>query len=201
MKLLFDLFPVILFFTAYQLATANPDSARALLEAAGIHLDGGAKPGVFLATLVAIVATLVQVGWTWLRHRQVDAMLWLSLFLVVAFGGATLFLQDETFIKWKPTVLYWMFALALGLAPVLFERNLIKLLMQKQISLPDAVWTKLNLGWTAFFLFLGAANLFVAYSYSTDIWVDFKLFGTFGLMLVFVIGQSLYLARHVREHE
>ncbi len=201
MKLLFDLFPVILFFTAYQLGTADPDGARALLTAMGIHLNGGAKPGVFIATVAAIVATLVQVAWVWLRHRQVDAMLWLSLILIVAFGGATLFLQDETFIKWKPTVLYWLFALALGLAPVLFERNLIQMLMQKQISLPEAVWSRLNLGWTAFFVFLGAANLFVAFRYSTDIWVDFKLFGTLGLMLVFVLGQSLYLARHLKVRE
>lgn len=201
MKLLFDLFPVILFFAAYQFGASNPESAQSILDAVGVHLYGGSKPGVFLATLVAILATLLQVGWVWMRHRKVDAMLWLSFVLIVVFGGATLFLQDETFIKWKPTVLYWMFALALGLAPVLFERNLIRLLMEKQVSLPDVVWERLNLGWTAFFAFLGVANLYVAFRFSTDTWVDFKLFGTMGLMLVFILGQSLYLTRHIKEGE
>ena len=201
MKLLFDLFPIILFFAAYQLGVANPESAQSVLDAVGVHLFAGAKPGVFLATLVAILATVLQVAWVWMRHRKVEAMLWLSFVLIVVFGGATLFLQDENFIKWKPTVLYWMFALALGLAPVLFERNLIRMLMEKQVSLPDAVWERLNLGWTAFFVFLGLANLYVAFRYSTDTWVNFKLFGTMGLMLVFIIGQSFYLTRHVKESE
>jgi len=201
MKLLFDLFPIILFFAAYQLGVANPESAQSVLDAVGVHLFAGAKPGVFLATLVAILATVLQVAWVWIRHRKVEAMLWLSFVLIVVFGGATLFLQDESFIKWKPTVLYWMFALALGLAPVLFERNLIRVLMEKQVSLPDAVWERLNLGWTAFFVFLGVANLYVAFRYSTDTWVNFKLFGTMGLMLVFIIGQSFYLTRHIKESE
>ncbi len=201
MKLLFDLFPVILFFAAYQLGAAHPKSAQAALDAFGVHLHAAAKPGVFLATLVAILATLLQVGWVWLRHRRVEAMLWLSLALIVVFGGVTLLLQDEVFIKWKPTVLYWMFALALGLAPVLFERNLIRLLMEQQVTLPNPVWDRLNLGWTAFFVFLGVANLFVAYQFSTDTWVNFKLFGTMGLMLVFILGQSFYLTRHIKESE
>lgn len=201
MKLLFDLFPVILFFAAYQMGVAHPDTAQAILAAIGVHLSAGTKPGVFLATLVAILATLLQIGWVWIRHRKVEAMLWLSFVLIVVFGGATLFLQDETFIKWKPTVLYWMFALALGLAPVLFERNLIRLLMERQVNLPNAVWDRLNLGWTAFFVFLGVANLYVAYQFSTDTWVDFKLFGTLGLMLVFILGQSLYLTHHIKESE
>lgn len=202
MKILFDLFPVILFFVAYQLGQSNPEPAQAVLDAIGVHLGaGGAKPGVFLATLVAILATIVQVGWVWLRHRKVDGMLWLSFVLIVVFGGATLFLQDEAFIKWKPTVLYWLFALALGLAPVLFERNLIRLLMEKQVSLPDLVWHKLNLGWAGFFAFLGMANLYVAFQYSTDTWVNFKLFGTMALMLVFILGQSFYLTRHIKESE
>jgi intracellular septation protein len=126
-------------------------------------------------------------------------MLWLSFALIVVFGGATLFLQNEAFIKWKPTVLYWLFALALGLGPVLFERNFIRLLMEKQISLPEPVWTRLNLGWAGFFTFLGAANLMVAFSFSTDAWVNFKMFGTLGLMLVFVLLQSVYLSRHIKE--
>jgi intracellular septation protein len=199
MKLLFDLFPIILFFAAYQFGAANPESAQAILSSLGITLSGAAKPGVFLATLVAIAATVGQLAWTWLRHRKIDTMLWISFALIVVFGGATLFLQDENFIKWKPTVLYWLFALALGLGPIFFERNFIRLMMEKQISLPDAVWQRLNLGWTGFFTFMGIANLYVAFSYSTDAWVNFKMFGTLGLMLVFIVLQSLYLSRHIKE--
>jgi intracellular septation protein len=201
MKLLFDLFPVILFFGAYQVGAARPAFAESILSALGIVLHAGNKPGVFLATVVAIAATFVQIGWVWFRHRKVDAMLWVSLALIVVFGGATLLLQDETFIKWKPTVLYWLFALALGLAPVLFERNLIRIMMEKQVSLPEPVWARLNLGWALFFAFLGVLNLYVAFTFSTDAWVDFKLFGTTGLMLIFILGQGFYLTRHIREDE
>ncbi len=199
MKVLFDLFPIILFFAAYQVGEKNPESATAWLAALGIPLDHGAKPGVFLATLVAMLATFVQIGWVWLKHRKVDAMLWVSLALIVVFGGATLLLHDETFIKWKPTVLYWLFALSLGLAPILFERNLIRLMMEKQVSLPEPVWTRLNLAWAAFFTFMGLANLWVAMNYSTDAWVNFKMFGSVGLMLAFVVAQTVYLSKHIKE--
>ena len=201
MKLLFDLFPVILFFIAYQFGESSPEQAQAVMAALGIGLHAGAKPGVFLATLVAIAATVLQIAWTWLRHRKVDTMLWVSFALIAVFGGATLFLQNEAFIKWKPTVLYWLFALALGLGPVFFERNFIRLMMEKQVSLPDPVWARLNLGWAGFFTFLGAANLLVAFNFSTDAWVNFKMFGTLGLMLLFVLAQSVYLSRHIKETE
>jgi intracellular septation protein len=201
MKVLFDLFPVILFFAAYQVGEARPAFAESVLAAMGIVLHAGNKPGVFLATVVAIAATFLQIGWVWFRHRKVDAMLWLSLVLIVVFGGATLFLQNESFIKWKPTVLYWLFALALGLAPVLFERNLIRVLMEKQVSLPESVWSRLNLGWALFFALLGVINLYVAFHFSTDIWVNFKLFGTTGLMLAFILGQGFYLTRHIKDGE
>lgn len=197
LKFLFDLFPIILFFIAYELGEAFPDAANAILAALGVQLESTTKPGVFLATLVSIAATFIQLGWAWLKYRKIDTMLWVSLVLITVFGGLTLFLHDETFIKWKPTVLYWIFALALGLAPLLFERNLIRLMMDKQLNLPDAVWAKLNLGWAGFFAFMGVANLYVALNYSTDAWVNFKMFGSLGLMLVFVIGQTLYLSRHM----
>ncbi|HNQ03504.1 MAG TPA: septation protein A [Thiobacillaceae bacterium] len=197
MKFLFDLFPIILFFAAYELGESFPVAANAILAGLGIQLETATKPGVFLATLVAILATFMQLAWAWFRYRRIDTMLWVSLALIVGFGGLTLFLHDETFIKWKPTVLYWIFALALGLAPLLFERNLIRLMMEKQLSLPDVVWTRLNLGWAGFFAFMGVANLYVALNYSTDAWVNFKMFGSLGLMLVFIIGQTLYLSRHL----
>ena len=128
-------------------------------------------------------------------------MLWVSLAIIVVFGGATLLLHDETFIKWKPTVLYWMFALVLSVSAVFFRRNLIRSMMGEQIQLPDAAWNKLNFSWAGFFACMGFLNLYVAFSYPTDTWVNFKLFGGMGLMLAFVLGQGLFLAKYVEPKE
>ncbi|MBI4290657.1 MAG: septation protein A [Betaproteobacteria bacterium] len=177
MKFLFDLFPVILFFIAFKLA------------------------GIYVATGVAIAASLLQVGWLKWRGRKVDKMMWVSLAIIVVFGGATLFLQDETFIKWKPTVLYWLFGATLMGGQLFFRKNLVRTMLNEQVSMPEAVWARLNWSWVGFFAFMGAANLYVAFNYSTDTWVNFKLFGGMGLMLVFVILQALYLARNIQEKE
>ena len=175
MKFLFDMFPVILFFVAFKLF------------------------GIYEATAVAIAASFVQIGWVWFRHRKVEPMLWVSLGVITVFGGATLLLQNETFIKWKPTVLYWLFAASLGIAALVFKKNLIRAMMEKTMTLPDAVWGKLLLSWIAFFTVMGVLNLFVAFNYSTDTWVNFKLFGGMGLMLIFVFGQALMLAKYLEE--
>ena len=173
MKSLFELFPVILFFIAYY------------------------AYDILVATGVAIGATLFQVGWMWLKHRKVDKMMWISLAVIVLFGGATLAFQDETFIKWKPTVLYWLFAGVLWAASLFFGKNLIRAMLEKQITLPDLVWKRLNLSWVAFFLFMGLINLYIAFNFSLDTWVNFKLFGSMGLMLVFVIAQVFMLNKHL----
>ena len=123
----------------------------------------------------------------------------MSLNVIVVFGGATLLLQNETFIKWKPTVLYWLFAAALGIGTLIFKKNLIRAMMEKQVTLPEPVWAKLLLSWIAFFIVMGVLNLYVAFNFSTDTWVNFKLFGGMGLMLLFVIGQALMLAKHMQE--
>jgi intracellular septation protein len=128
-------------------------------------------------------------------------MLWISLGIIVVMGGATLWLRDPTFIKWKPTVLYWAFAAVLLGAEFLFARNLIRAMMERQIVLPDAVWARLNLSWGVFFILMGALNLFVAYNFSESAWVNFKLFGGIGLMLVFVLAQGLFLARFVQNEQ
>jgi len=175
MKFLFDIFPVVVFFVAFKLY------------------------GIYVATAVAIAATVIQVVWMWLRHRKVDNMLWVSLAVVIVFGGATLLLKDETFIKWKPTVLYWLFAATLAVAGFAFKKNLIRSMMEHQVTLPEPVWTRLQLSWIAFFAVMGALNLFVAYNFTTDTWVDFKLFGGMGLMLGFVVLQALLLARHIED--
>jgi len=174
MKFLFDFFPVILFFIAFKVAD------------------------IYVATGVAIAATFVQVGWLKLRRKHVEPMLWASLGIIAVFGGATLLLQDETFIKWKPTVLYWLFGAVLAGA-LAFRRNLIRLMLAEQVQLPDPVWARLNWSWIGFFVFMGALNLYVAYNYSTDHWVNFKLFGGMGLMLVFVLAQALVLSRFIEE--
>jgi intracellular septation protein len=173
MKFLFDLFPVILFFIAFKFF------------------------GVFTATAVAIVATIVQVAWVRYRHGKVDNMLWVSLGVIVVFGGLTLLLHDETFIKWKPTILYWLFAAALLVGQFVFRRNLIRSIMEKQMALPDSVWLRLMLSWAGFFLVMGVLNLYVAFNFTLDEWVNFKLFGGTGLMLVFVVIQALMISSHV----
>lgn len=205
MKLLFDLFPVLLFFLAYMAGKRAPETASALVGGALGALGAGSAVGlelgpILLATVVAIVATFGQVGWLMARGRKVDKMLWISLAIIVVMGGATLWLRDPTFIKWKPTVLYWTFAGALLGADLLLGRNLIRAMLAQQITLPDAVWTRLSLSWGAFFIAMGALNLYVAFNFSESIWVNFKVFGGMGLMLVFVLVQGMYLARFV-EHE
>ncbi len=203
MKLLFDMFPVVLFFLAYTAGKHAPETAHALVAgllgaATGMAAVSVEQAPILLATAVAIVATVAQVGWLLARGRKVDRMLWISLAIIVVMGGATLWLRDATFIKWKPTVLYWAFAAVLLGAELLLGRNLIRAMMEKQLALPDAVWARLNLSWAAFFVVMGAINLFVAYRFSESTWVNFKLFGGIGLMVLFVLVQGMYLSRYVQ---
>ena len=206
MKLLFDLFPVILFFAVFKFAGAQPEAAQAF---AGQYLsfivvDGeisAQQAPILLATAVAILATLAQVLWLLIRRRHVDTMLWVSLVIIMVFGGATIYFHDELFIKWKPTVLYWCFALTLLGAQLILRKNLIRSLMGQQMTLPDPVWNKLNLAWGAFFAAMGALNLYVAFNFPLELWVNFKMFGFLGLMIVFVVLQSIYLSRHLKETE
>ncbi|MFM8467610.1 MAG: septation protein A [Oxalobacteraceae bacterium] len=206
MKLLFDLFPVILFFAVFRLAGANPEAAQAF----GSHylsalVSGGevtlTQAPILLATAVAILATVGQIGWLLVRRKPVDNMLWVSLVIIVLFGGATIYFHDEHFIKLKPTVLYWCFALVLLASPWLLKKNLMKAMMGKQLSLPESVWSRLNLAWGLFFSLMGGLNLYIAFSFPLDFWVNFKLFGFLGLMIVFVVLQSIYLSRHMKEAE
>jgi len=141
----------------------------------------------------------VQIAWVWLRHRKVEKMLWVSFGVIAVFGGATLVLQDETFIKWKPTVLYWLFAGALAIAELGFRKNLIRAMMVSQIALPEPVWRRLLASWIGFFAVMGAINLAVAFNFSTETWVNFKLFGGIGLMLLFIVLQALMLARYAEQ--
>lgn len=173
MKLLFDLFPVILFFIAYQ------------------------ATDIYVATGVAIAATFVQVSWQKFRQGKVDKMLLVSLGLIVVFGGITIALRDPTFVKLKPTILYGLFACVLLGSAWLLRKNLLRTLLGGKIDMPAAVWDRLNLSWGAFFAALGVINLYVAFNFSERFWVNYTTFGDMGLMLVFIVVQSLLLAKHL----
>lgn len=206
MKFLFDLLPVILFFAAFKASESNPQAALDFISQTLGFMGMGAaitlkQAPILVATLVVMVATALQIAWVWWRHGKVDKMLWISLILVLFFGGLTLFFHDETFIKWKPTVLYWIFATALLISETLFHKNLIRQMLETQLQLPEPLWKKLNLAWVAFFSLLGLLNLVIAFALnlSTETWVNFKLFGSMGLMFAFVIGQSLFLSKYIEE--
>lgn len=176
-KFLFDLFPLILFFLAFRFYD------------------------IYTATAVAMAAGVCQIVWLKLRGKAIEAMHWINLGVIIVFGGATLLLHNDAFIKWKPTVLYWVFAAILLAGRWIFGRNLLQKVMGGQISLEEAVWNKLNASWAGFFLLSGALNLYVAFSgrFTEAQWVNFKVFGLMALMLVFVIAQSLWLGRHIKE--
>ena len=206
MKFLFDLFPVIFFFASFKIAEGRAQAAADLVSQilGSVGLDDAIsvkQAPILLATLVVILATALQIAWVWLRHGKVDKMLWVSLVLVVFFGGLTLAFQDETFIKWKPTVLYWVFASVLLFSATLLKKNLIRGMLEVQLQLPDGVWQRLNLAWIVFFALMGILNLLIAFAFNlpTETWVNFKLFGGIGLMLAFVVGQSMFLAKYIEE--
>jgi len=173
MKLLLDFFPIILFFVAFKLG------------------------GIYIATGIAIAATVVQIGWFYFKRGKIEPMQWVSLVVIVLFGGATLVAHNEDFIKWKPTVLYWVMGLTLAGGQLFFRKNLLKSLMGSQMQLPDPAWRVANWSWVGFFAVMGALNLWVAFHFDTDTWVNFKLFGGMGLMVVFVVCQGLYLSKHM----
>ena len=177
MKLLLDFFPIILFFAAFKLWD------------------------IYVATGVAIAATIAQIAWFRYSTGKVEPLQWLSLGVIVLFGGATILAHSDTFIKWKPTVLYWLMSGALVAGMAIFRKNLLKSLMGAQMVLPDAAWRVMNWSWAAFFAAMGVVNLWVAFSFDTETWVNFKLFGGLGLMAVFVIAQALYLARYMKTEE
>lgn len=204
MKFLFDLLPVLLFFAMFKWGEGNRDQAQAL---AGEYLSNFVSGGVvtpeqapiLLATAVVIVATLIQIAIVLARGKKVDTMLWMSLAIIGVFGGATIYFHNETFIKWKPTVLYWSFATGLLVSQFFMKKNIIRTIMKDQVKLPDNVWSQLGLAWAVFFVAMGVLNLFIAFNFSTATWVNFKLFGGMGLMIAFIIGQSVFLSKYMKE--
>lgn len=207
MKFLFDFFPILLFFGVFKLGEANRQEAFALVSQymSGLIAGGAVKAEqapIMLATVVVILATLAQIAYVKLRGRKVDGMLWVSFAVIAVFGGATIYFHDENFIKWKPTILYWVFALALFVAQFGFRKNLMRQVMEQTIKLPEAVWTRVGLAWMSFFFVLGLLNLFVAFvvfKNDTSAWVSFKLFGITGIFFAFIIGQTLFLSKYIQE--
>jgi len=173
-KFLYDFFPILLFFTAYKIYD------------------------IYVATAVAIVASFAQVGFSWFRHRHVENMHLATLVLITVLGGATLLLHDETFIKWKPTVVNWLFAIVFLGSQFIGKKTLVQRMMEGNLTLnTESIWTRLNLMWVTFFITMGAINLYVAFNFDTNIWVNFKLFGMLGLTLIFMVVQALYLSRYI----
>ena len=202
MKLLLDFLPLLLFFVTFKYADGQPDWAAAFAtEHLGFLVSGGkvgpTEAPVLLATLVVMLATIAQVLYLKLRRRKVDLMLWVSLGLVMTLGAATVYFHNETFIKWKPTMLYWAFSAAFLVSHLFLGKNLLRKMLRAELHLPDPVWVRLNWAWVTFFAAMGFANLYVAYSYSTEAWANFKAFGSTGLILLFTLGQGVYMSRHL----
>ena len=204
MKILFDFLPIALFFGMFKYAEGNKDwAAGVATDWLGFMVSGGVvgptEAPVLLATVVVIAATLAQIVWLKARGKKIDTMLWVSLALVTLLGGATIYFHSENFIKWKPTVLYWVMGTALLVGQLVFNKNGIKSLMGAQMKLPDTVWRTVNFSWVGFFAVMGVVNLWVAFNFPTSTWVNFKLFGGLGLMLVFVLLQAVLLNKHIEQ--
>ncbi len=203
MKLLLDFLPLLLFFGTFKYAEGHKDWAAGFATEYLSGVVSGGSVGVdeapvLLATVVVIIATLVQIGVIFARGKKPDLMLWIAFVLVVVLGGATVWFHNATFIKWKPSVLYWAMGSTFWVSQVFFRKNLLQSLIGDQLELPTSVWQRLNVAWVVFFGLMGLLNLYVAYSFSTSTWATFKAFGATSLMLVFMLGQGLYLSRHLK---
>lgn len=201
MKLIFDFLPILLFFGTYKYAENNTEWAAGFTtQYLGFLVSGGVvgakEAPVLLSTAVVIIATLLQVVWIMARGKKVEPVLWVSLALVVILGGATIWFHSDTFIKWKPSVLYWFMGLSFPISQVFFGKNLLQVML-KDVRLPDRIWSHLSLSWMLFFVCMGLLNLYVAYNFSTPTWVNFKVFGSMGLMLAFTVAQGVYMTKHV----
>jgi intracellular septation protein len=204
MKFLLDFLPIILFFGTFTYADGHKEWAARFVSDhfGGLISDGRVGPDeapVMLATLVVIPATLATVAWLKAKRQKVGLMLWISLGTVVVLGGLTLWLHSETFIKWKPSVLYWTMGLLFWVSQTFFRKNLLKLQLGEQLELPETVWHRLNFAWIFYFGMMGLLNIWVAYSFSTASWVQFKTFGGLGLSVVFILAQGVYMSRYLKD--
>jgi intracellular septation protein len=209
MKFLFDLFPIALFFAVFRWGEHNQDSAHAFLQhyLGGMIAGGSVTPAqapIIVAVVAGIVATVLQIGYLLIARKKVDGMLWVSAAVIVVMGGATIYLHDENFIKWKPTILYWAFAAILVFYHLVVGKNLMRSVMGETIKLPDAIWPQVLWSWVTFLVALGALNLlmaFVIFKGDTSAWVNFKVFGATGIFFVFVVAMGVMLSKHMEEEE
>jgi intracellular septation protein len=174
MKILADFLPILLFFVTYKLYD------------------------IYTATAVAIIAAAIQVGFSWFKYRRVETMNVVTLVLIAVLGGATLLFHNEWFIKWKPTAINWAFALTFLVSQFIGEKSITQRMLGNNITLPKPIWLRLNMSWVVFFILTGIANLYVAYHFDTDTWVNFKLFGLMGITLVFIIAQAIYMSQYLK---
>jgi intracellular septation protein len=201
MKLFLDFLPLFLFFGSFKYAEKHKEWAAELTtNVFGFMVSGGVvgvgEAPILLATIVMAIVTLVQVLFLKLT-RPIHLMLWITLALVIVLGGATIWFHDPVIIKWKPSIAYWALGISFWISRVLFHRDLLQEMLGAELKLPAVVWQRLNFAWVAFLGLMGLLNLYVAYSYSTSTWASFKVFGATGLMLLFSIGQVIYLSRHI----
>ena len=187
MKQLIDFIPLILFFIVYKLDPRTVELADQSIELGGI----------FSATGVLIASSVIVYGLLFVQQKKLEKGQWLTLLACLVFGGMTLAFHSETFLKWKAPVVNWLFAVAFAATHFIGDRPLVQRIMGHAISLPRHLWVRLNLAWVVFFLISGFANLFVAFTFH-DIWVDFKVFGSLGMTLLFLVGQGIFLARHLQ---
>jgi len=174
MKLLFEMFPIILFFAVYKFKD------------------------IYTATAVAIAASVLQIVYTYFKNKKVEAPMIIGLIVIIIFGGATLIIHEEIFIKWKPTVLYWIFSLVMIIGRVVFKKNFIYELLHKQMEAPSHIWEKMNTMWILFFAAIGGLNLYIVYNFETDFWVNFKLFGILGCMILFLVIQAMIIGPYLK---
>jgi intracellular septation protein len=177
MKQLLEFIPIILFFIAYKFYD------------------------IYIATAVVIVATIIQVGITWFKYKKVETMQWVTLGLILVMGGATIYLQNEQFIKWKLTIIEWLFGLAFIGSQFFGKKLLVERMMGASLELPAAIWKKLNWIWATFFISVGFINIYVMQNYNTDDWVTFKTFGVPGLMIVFIVLQMVFIYKYIPDTE
>ncbi|MAL98667.1 MAG: septation protein A [Alteromonadaceae bacterium] len=178
MKQFLDFIPLIVFFAVYQYSG-----------------------DMISATIALIIVTTAQVAFMWLRFRKVEKVHLITLAAVVVFGGLTVLLNDNTFIMWKPTIVNWVLAAVLLGSHLLLGKNLIRKMLAANMKLPETVWARLNTAWVLFFVLTGALNLYIAFNFSQETWVNFKVFGLLLLTLGFAVAQILLLSRHLKEEE
>lgn len=200
MKILIDFLPIVIFFLVYKLSPELISALEPLLSPESIALLNSTQP-IILATAVLIPATVLQILYTRWSTGKTETMHVITLVLVVTMGGATVLLQNEEFIMWKPTVVNWLFAVAFLGSQWFMEKSFLQRMMEQAIEMPASVWKKLNYAWVSFFILSGLVNLLVAYNFSEDAWVNFKLFGMLGLTIAFIIGQSFFLYRYMDHKE